>query len=223
MSKTEMKELPKIWSPEEIKKDQDQIKASLSALDNQVHHNAVQCLIHAEKHGDTSLMVRLLTDIIDEDKTGYRRQGLIAWMKHFSPMRLSGKTINLSGTVETKDGNIVRQTFDTKGAWNNPFWTMFKEQGEVLKPFYQQSFLSQVERAIKAMEEAISNTQDGKPINPEKPFFKGKHADTILNFAVEVKKLKAIIPSDSTMEEDRAKRKAMEQAALNDLGKAKAA
>lgn len=87
--------LPKLLSADEIKLDQDSIKKTLTALDQQIHLNAVQCLMHCEKHRDTSLMVRLLVEIIDGDTTGYRRQGLIAWMKYFSPMRLSGKTLSL--------------------------------------------------------------------------------------------------------------------------------
>jgi hypothetical protein len=67
-----------------IKSDQDGIRVSLKDLDKRIHMNAVQCLLHAEKHGDTSLMRRLLVDIIDA-KSGYRRQGIIAWMKEFSP------------------------------------------------------------------------------------------------------------------------------------------
>jgi hypothetical protein len=203
-------ELPKLLSSDEIKLDQDSIKKSLTALDLQVHNNAVQCLMHCMEHRDTSLMVRLLTEIIDADTTGYRRQGLIAWMKYFSPMRLSGKTVNMSGKVD-KDGKSVEQPFDVEKAYATPFWKLTREAPAILRPIYQQGVLGAINKAIRDFEEAVANTNDkGEPIDKERPFYKGKNAPTLVNFATEVKKLAAIVPSDSTKDVDTAQKKQAE-------------
>jgi len=206
-------ELPKLLSSDEIKLDQDSIRKNLTALDLQIHNNAVQCLMHCEQHRDTSLMVRLLTEIIDADTTGYRRQGLIAWMKYFSPMRLSGKTINMSGKVEV-EGKSVEQPFDCQKALATPFWKLTKEAPAMLRPLYQQGILGAISKAIKDFEEAVANTTpEGQPIDKERPFYKGKNSAVISNFATEVKKLAAIVPADSTKDVDVAQKKQHELAA----------
>lgn len=201
--------LPAMLSADEIKVDQDSIKKNLNDLDQQIHLNAVQCMMHCEKHRDTSLMVRLLVEIIDGDKTGYRRQGLIAWMKYFTPMRLSGKTINMSG----KDDDEKELPFNIEAAYKTPFWKLVKEPENKLRPMYQQGVIGAINKAIKDFEEAVANTKDGQPIDKDKPFYKGKNVDTIVQFAVEVKKLQAVVPADSTKDIDKAQQKQAQAAA----------
>lgn len=206
--------LPALLSPEEIKLDQDSIKKTLTGLDQQIHLNAVQCLLHCEKHRDTSLMVRLLTEIIDGDTTGYRRQGLIAWMKYYTPMRLKGKTIDMSGKVEDKaTGKFIEQPFNVEDAFKTPFWRLTREAPSILRPMYQQGVMGEINRAIKKFEDALANTkEDGTPIDKDKPFYKGKNAATIQQFAQEVKKLAVVIPPDSTQDVDKAQQKQRELA-----------
>ena len=205
-------ELPKLLSSDEIKLDQDSIKKSLTALDQQIHMNAVQCLMHCEKHRDTSLMVRLLVEIIDGDTTGYRRQGLIAWMKYYSPMRLKGKTIDMSGRKEI-DGKTVEHPFDVQTAMEVPFWKLTREGPAELRPMYQQGIMSAVDRALKQFEESVANTNEqGKPIDPKKPFYRGKNVDSLVLFSQEVKKLKAMIPFDPAKDIDDAQKKQAEAA-----------
>ncbi len=208
-------ELPKLLSSDEIKLDQDSIKKSLTALDQQVHLNAVQCLMHCHQHRDTSLMVRLLTEIIDADTTGYRRQGLIAWMKYFSPMRLSGKTINMGGKVlDEATGKMVEQPFDLEKAMLTHFWKLTREAPAQLKPIYQQGVMGSIQKAIKDFEDAVSNTNEaGEPINKDRPYYRGQNSAVLFNFATEVKKLAAIVPSDSTKDVDMAQKKQAELAA----------
>ena len=200
-------ELPKLLSVDEIKLDQDSIRKTLTALDQQIHMNAVQCLMHCAEFRDTSLMVRLLTEIIDGDTTGYRRQGLIAWMKYFSPMRLSGKTINMSGKIDGKE-----QAFHLEEAFKTPFWKLTREAPAELRPMYQQGVLGSITNAIKQFEAAMENTQNGQPIDKTKPYYKGKNADVLVNFANEVKKLAVIVPADSTKDIDQAQKKQAEAA-----------
>lgn len=202
--------LPALLSADEIKLDQDSIKKTLNSLDRQIHMNAVQCLMHCEKHRDTSLMVRLLVEIIDGDTTGYRRQGLIAWMKYFSPLRLAGKTINMSGKDPETD---KEQAFNLETALKTPFWQLTREAPAVLRPMYQQGVIGAIQKAIKDFEDAVANTTDkGEPIDKERPFYKGKNAPVLINFATEVKKLAVIVPSDSTQDIDKAQKKQVQAA-----------
>lgn len=179
---------------ENIKKGQDAIRVTVLQLDLAIHNNALQCMMHAEKHGDTSLMRRLLVEIIDA-KTGYRRQGLINWMRKFSPMELSVDNINLSGTLE----NGARRPFRIEEAHNTPFWTDSANAERVAKPVYQDTLLSGVNRAVKAIIDAIDNTIDGKPIDTGKPYFDGIHGSKVVDFARRVREMAEEIPQDATM------------------------
>lgn len=171
--------LPVLLEKAAIKKDQDTIRTSLVKLDVRIHNNAVQCLMHAELHGDTSLMRRLLIDIIDE-KTGYRRKGLIAWMRKFSPMELKGDVINLSG-IDPATGE--KRLFLVSEAQASHFAGM-EEAREMIaeKPFYKDSAVSRIEAAQRAYRAAVENTviiagQKPYPKDPKKPFYDGIHLD----------------------------------------------
>lgn len=164
---------------EVIKKDQDGIRRSLIKLDASIHANAVQCLLHAQKHNDTSLFRRLLVDIVDA-KSGYRRQGLIAWMREFSPMELHGDVIKLTGMI---DGE--RKPFRVTEANKTPFTDLKSAQefvGE--RPVFRDNLTSQVDRAVKAYKAAVENTivEPGKPArakDPKKPFINALHMDKL--------------------------------------------
>jgi hypothetical protein len=179
---TAVEGLPSLLEKSVIKKDQDGIRVSLIKLDARIHANAVQCLLHADKHGDTSLMRRLLVDIVDA-KSGYRRQGLIAWMRAFSPMELKGDNITLSGTI---DGE--RRPFKIEEANTTPF-TSLASAREMLavRPVFRDNLTSKVERAIREYRAAIENTllEPGQPPRPKdikKPFYDGIHLDKMEEF-----------------------------------------
>lgn len=162
-----------------IKKDQDGIRKSLVKLDMSIHANAVQCLLHAKENGDTSLMRRLLVDIIDA-KSGYRRQGLIAWMREFSPMELHGDVIKLTGMA-----NGERKPFRIEEANKTAFTSLAGARefvGE--RPVFRDNITSAVERAVKQYKAAVENTvvepgQPAKPKDPTKPFLSALHMDKL--------------------------------------------
>jgi hypothetical protein len=176
-AKADMLQLPAIWPVDDIKKGQDTIKVNLTSIDGLIHENAVQCLMHAEKHGDTSLMRRLLVDIIDA-KSGYRRQGIIAWMRTYTPMELKGDTINLSG-VDAATGK--KRPWRVQEANANPFRSdrKFAEQA---KPIYRDTLLSKVNLMIKEYKAAKANTKDGKPVDASKAYLDVLHADKLEEF-----------------------------------------
>lgn len=192
--------VPALLSKEAIKKDQDKIRVNLLSLDKAIHENAVQCLMHAEKHGDTSLMRRLLIEVVDA-KSGYRRQGLINWMRKFSPMELKGDTINLSGVTP----NGEKRPFKIEEANSTPFTTDRDNAEKVARPVFQDTLLSPINRAVKQIMDAMENTINGKPIDASKPFFEGLHGDKVVEFAKFVQNKAAELPKDSTLEVHRAK------------------
>ncbi len=218
-----------LLSSDAIKADQDGIRKTLIGLDAAIHANAVQCMRHCQVHGDTSLMTRLLVDIVDE-KSGYRRQGLISWMRKHSPMELKGKTINLTGMVESDaqcklmiaafpntDPKLFvvgeRRPFLIQEASEAPFTTDSANK-EIVKPIYQSVLLSPIDAQIKKFRAAMENTANGAPIDPSKPFFDGKHGDKVLNFFEEVEKLKNNLPADATKELRDAQRRLKDDGAL---------
>lgn len=167
---------------DKIKADQDGIRKSLIMIDQQIHDNAVQCMLHAEKHGDTSLMRRLLMEIVGKD-TGYRRQGIIGWMRLYSPMELVGDVIKLTG-VNSATGE--KRAWRVEEAAKTPFWTNRQLDEKPLKPFFRETLISPLEKARASWKSAKENTvmKDGKahPIDQAKPFFDGIHMDALDKF-----------------------------------------
>lgn len=170
-----------LLSKEDIKKDQDHIRKSLVKLDMNVHNNAVQCLMHADKHGDTSLMRRLVIEVVSKD-TGYRQQGLIAWMRAFSPMELVGDVINLSG-VDDK-GN--KRLFKIAEANETPFRDAPAFREAPIRAVYRDTLMSGINNSMKRYKAAKENTLmvDGKPtaIDQTKDFLDGIHLDKLDEF-----------------------------------------
>lgn len=185
MSKAEIYGIA-ILGKDAIKSDQDAIKVTLIGLDAQIHANAVQCLIHAEQHGDTSLMRRLLVDIIDT-KTGYRRQGLINWMRKHSPMELKADNINLSGTDEKGD----KRPFLIEKANETPFWMDEANREMVAKPVFRDALTGKIDVAVREFENAVANTVmvGGKatPIDVTKGYYDGPHMDKAEEFFTSLK------------------------------------
>jgi hypothetical protein len=160
-----------------IKSNQDMIRVSLTKLDAWIHANAVQCLLHAQKHGDTSLFRRLLVDIVEKD-SGYRRQGLIAWMRAYSPMELHGDVIKLTGV-----NNGVPIPWDIETAAKTPFRKADKFAEQLaFKPKFKNDLVSVIDRALKTYKKSIENTkiENGRvvgPIDPKEPYYNGIHLD----------------------------------------------
>ena len=199
---------------DEQKSRQDALRKTILSTDSEVHLLAVQAMLHASIHRDTSLMVRLLVNIIDA-KTGYRRQGLINWVRKFSPMELKGETINLSGsmTAEGKramikqfpeiDQNLLvvgaERPFLVDLANATPFWTDSDNAERVARPVFKDTLMAKIDSAYKEFNAAIENTANGKPVDPSKPFYDGIHSDKIADFFTTVKALRDALPKDETL------------------------
>jgi hypothetical protein len=172
-----------LWDKEVIKSDQNVIKANLSDIDRRIHNNLIQCYLHTQKHGDTSLTRRLLVEVLQAaDKLpahGYRVKGIIFHMREYTPMELVKDVIKLSGTLDGQP-----RPWRIEEAMANPFWTLAKaaEQVDALKPVFKGGIVAKLEAARREYTRAIDNTKivDGKvvgPIVPGKPFYDGIHLD----------------------------------------------
>lgn len=189
-----------LLTSEAIRQDQDGIKKTLTGLDQSIHLNAVQCMLHCQKHGDTSLMIRLLTETLG-GKNGYRLQGLIGWMRIYSPMELDKLVINLSG-IDPATGE--QRPWRVEEAMANPFWSL-KALDEVVKPLFQDTIMGKVNQAMKEFRAAADNTLNGKPVDATKPFYDGKGVAEIQEFFNQVEVLKAkLVPVDNTKEHRKA-------------------
>jgi hypothetical protein len=222
--KTEEKVLLKLETKDQIKADQDGIRTSIVALDMNVHANAVQCLMHAEKHGDTSLMARLLNDVLDE-KTGYNRRGLIRWMRMFSPMELDGKKITLTGVDE--DGN--KRPFLISKANATPFYLSSQLNQQGAKPVFQDTLVSKFDTMVKEFENSWANTQNVNgelvAIDTTKPHYIGTPAAAakVIDFITAGKVLRGNLSSDDSREIYMAKQRLAKDALIASGGETKAA
>jgi len=188
-----------LMAKDAIKAGQDAIRKNIVSLDMAVHANAVQCLLHAEKHRDTSLFTRLLNDVLD-DKTGYNRRGLIRWMHAFSPMELNGKKITLTGL----DAAGNKRPFLIDKANATPFYLSLDLNQQAVKPVFQDTLLSKWDTMVREFETAWANTKQEGPklvaIDPKKPFYNGIHSAQILNFIDKGKAMRQSISDDATRE-----------------------
>lgn len=200
--------LPALLEKDQIKANQDVIRTSLLSLDVLIHANVIQCYLHAEKHGDTSLMRRLLVDIID-DKSGYRRQGVIGHMKMFTPMELVGDVIKLTGMLP--DG-ATKRPWRIEEANKSPFTGITALRETVGKPVYRETLMSKINLAMKEWRNAKANTTQDEAghnvaIDKTKPFYNGIHMDAMDAFFSEVDQ--ALVPltskPDQTLEVQKAR------------------
>lgn len=219
----------RVWSVDEIKSNQDGIKMSMLKLDKSIHDNAVQCLIHAEKHNDPSLVRRLLIDIVDA-KSGYRRNGLINWMRKFTPMELNGENINLQGRVDAQSrAKLIAQFPDNpeladllvigeKRPWlielasKTHFTTDADNRETVAVPVFQGLLTSKLNAGLKETRAAIKNTviveetvngqviKVAKPIDPKAKFYDGVDSSTVIDIMDKIELLSAQLPKDATQE-----------------------
>lgn len=178
-----------------IKRDQDGIKKSVVGLQQRIHANFIQCMLHAKEYGDTSLMARLIESLGDT-KSVVRVQALINSMRKYSPMELKGKTINLSGV----DASGNKRPWKIDEADQKPFWTDRDNREMVVKPVFRQNVLGKFDAGAREFRKAWENTSDGQPIDPTKPFYDGIHGDKVLDFLTEVGKLQANLGKDATQE-----------------------
>lgn len=202
-----------LLSSAQVKENLNGIRATLVKLDQDIHAAAVQCLAHCAVHGDTSLMTLLITDIVGKD-SGYRREGMIKWMRRHSPMELNGTTINLSGLITTEAQRTAmiaafpdtdpklfvvgeRRPFLVDEANAAPFRSQ-EYAKEQVKPLFQNKIADPINAAIKRFTAAVENTANGQPIDASKPYYDGVDMDKVASVLDTIKTQMANLPVDLT-------------------------
>ena len=152
-------------------------------------------------------MRRLIVDILKDKKSAFRTQGLIQWMRLYSPMEIVGDNVKLNG-VNPETGE--RRAFKCDLANSKPFWTDDKFK-EMVKPVFQATILSSVQSMSKRAKAAMLNTVNGQPIDADKPIYLGAYPEKMAEFLSKLDDLLSTMPKDATAEVYKA-RQAYEEA-----------
>ena len=123
-----------------------------------IHETAVQCVLHAQLHGDATL----LNDLIMGLNKGTYRGGMKTWAMKYTPIRWNGE--GKFGLIGPKKSPTMyeKHLVANKGVvWNveaaeaNPFWTLEEVKADQDKPpVKDERFLGAVAALIKSFEKA---------------------------------------------------------------------
>jgi len=147
---------------EDAKKIKEMITACVKSADDlytSVHAAAVQCLLHAEAHGD----VTLLDDLIRGLNKGTYSGGLRFWAAKYTPIRWNGDgKIGLIGPKKSPTMFEEHLKANNNVAWNiveaeaNAFWTLEEVQAAKEKqPITDARFLGAVDKMVKSFKKAV--------------------------------------------------------------------
>ena len=135
--------------------------AAAGKIQVRIHNIALECLQHAEAHGDCTLFQRLYNEL----PNGQRREALVEWAHSFSPVRLrqKGEVCKLA-KPDAKD----YVPFDLEQAAENPYWTqdertMFKLDNATLDP--RAIAIAGFKQKLKKIDQAIE-----KDANENEPY-----------------------------------------------------
>lgn len=150
---------------------------SVTKSTEMVHEAAVQAVAHVEKHGDWTLLKRLMLGLKDG---GFRYEGLRVWIEHFSPIRFPAAKGEPGGfTVKVLKPYADGYTpFNVPEMWATPFTDFEPAKERVGKPIDTSDFIGGIMGAGARFRKLVENTtEDGKPVDPTKPYFIGKRSD----------------------------------------------
>jgi len=128
-------------------------------LDITVHNLAVECLEHAQQHGDFTLFARLIGDVKTAGGVSYgrgvrsRRLGLLEWATKFSPIRVNGDGV-MGVLPETSKAYVP---FNVEAAQETPFYDLAGEAGRrtTNNPFGIEQMLGRIGSFSKAIDKAV--------------------------------------------------------------------
>ena len=112
-----------------------------------IHEAAVQCIAHAEKHGDVTLLDRLIKGV----GRSIRVEGLKVWTAEFTPIRWNG-----DGKVGMlKKGQKGFVPFDIPKAETTPFWALAAADERTARPLTIEAMLRVVHGMKGRLEKAV--------------------------------------------------------------------
>lgn len=134
-----------LLSSADIEKRITSIRSRSRKMDMDIHTTAVQCLAHAEKHGDVTLCGRLIGAMGHAS----RRQDLIAWFAYFGPVAINAKTFK---PTQRKATHEQYRKYDVAGAEETPFWVLIQDKPPA--PLAFSDIVGRTWAALKAAETA---------------------------------------------------------------------
>lgn len=190
----------------------DTIAADLGAVDQNVHEAGVQTVAHVEKHGDWTLLKRLILVL---RSSGYRVQGVRAWIEGHSPIRFpADKAADGGFTVKVlKEGEDGFVPFNIEGMIATPFTAYEPSNERVGQPVYAGDLVGGINRTRQRFLKLVENTNnDGSPKDPAKPYYRGDIGKMLAYLTA----LDAIVePNDpAKAEDDKAAQRAAESALI---------
>ena len=100
------------------------VVAEAGKVQHDIHEAALQCIAHAEEHGDITLADHLVKEL-EANATGQRTATLRDWFAKFSPIRWNNKTGEV-GLLKNKEAEAYTP-FDYDAASASPYYGMGKE------------------------------------------------------------------------------------------------
>jgi hypothetical protein len=121
------------------------IKTTGGTLQQKVHDTAIQCMLHAQEHGDTTL----LSSLLDAVPAMVRNKGLHKWITDHSPLLISYDK-------KEQQYKVRKNKKDSANEWNidtansTPFWQYTQETTPTFFTF---------ETLMKRMESIIAKAE----------------------------------------------------------------
>lgn len=153
LNNNEVSVTAKLTTLKAINKLIDKIKVDGELLDLQIQQAAVSCLAHISKHGDTTVLDRL----IDAMPQGSRKKVLVDWCVNYGEVRTLVRG-DAADEARIEKGHIFAldkgegKAFNEVEAWANK-WFNFKPQPDVLSTFDADKGISSLakryQRALK--------------------------------------------------------------------------
>lgn len=126
---------------EVIEKNIANLNSTLKDAQKSLHLLACQCMLHHFKHGDTTLMVKL----VDGLPKAIRKADLLRWIIHFGAFDYDVK----NGLTHSKEkAELFKNTYieQVNAAYNTPFFELNKDKEVVKKTFLD--MLKELEKKI---------------------------------------------------------------------------
>lgn len=111
-------------------------------MDALIHQAACSSLVHASKHGDVTLMSRLVNSM----PRSARREALIYWTSQHSPLVWTKGAEGNPSAFRLNKGKKARE-FNISGACNTPFWDFSPEKNPA--PFTIDRLVKLVQSKVK--------------------------------------------------------------------------
>ena len=142
--------MPTILTTKQVNGLITKVKNMGKKYDQLVHDTGVQCLLHAQEHGDVRLMMRLIEAL----GKGYRAKGLQVWVEKYSPLAFNGD--GKIGIRKEDTKNYV--PFNVEEADATPFWTMPEAEERTAKPLT----LEGLHKIVLAFSKQVDKVESGE-------------------------------------------------------------